>query len=110
MQVPSGRRSHALQLPVVRDVRVIEQYCRENNVRADGLRGGFPCQGTSSAGQHQGLEDSRTGLATYMFRGLETVLRVVHDHGERLRNPVKITERCYGLSPRSNLNPKPSAL
>ena len=120
---------HLQEAPILDDVRVIREYCEMNNVRADGVTGGFPCQGTSSAGQRQGLEDPRTALATHMFHCFDSVkapgawsrvtcasvsvtdcvellvlvLQVVHDHRERLRDIVKVNEQCHELSPCSRL-------
>ncbi len=59
--------------PILADASVIAEFCQKNNVQADGVTGGFPCQGTSSAGQRQGLQDPRTGLVQYLFHCFDSV-------------------------------------
>ena len=59
--------------PILDDARVIAQFCKDNSVIADGVTGGFPCQGTSCAGLRQGMKDPRTGLVSFLFECFDSV-------------------------------------
>ena len=112
--------------PILEDASAIAEFCQTNGLQADGVTGGFPCQGTSSAGQRQGLKDPRTKLVSYLFSCFDSVnalepwsvslsnsahddygvvlvsLQVVHDTGECEGPIVKVNGECHGLSAESH--------